>query len=775
MGIHNLKTFIDSHFTGWRRTEVKGHLVIDGDNVKHQLNSQDWSHGGQFHQYERSVRGFYINLRRSGITPVVVLDGIDHTGEKWSTIIKRRKERLRVIHKQMARENRDREVHKNGVYPSLAADVYIQVLVDLHIEFVVVDGEADGVIVEIANFYKCPVLSSDSDFYMYKLTGGFLPMDRLQKDDYPFTGDLYRYEDFCAQFQFQDESVRFIIPALVGNDTISPALHDHTPHYKAFIEEIVGTEGVPDHPLGVVVCYAATFDSLGTFKDEIAHLDCLSRGSKIKIKENCQKSCEIYNCGRTLCIDDIWEVTGLRTSTEDPIPPWIVKNYHRGRFSTFLFSMIVIGRHILGTFIDDTTKNSSTCISLPIRQCIYGMVRQDSTFEEYFRVAGESKISSEHIDPEISVNGCPLPSLGKISTLSHPKRENLFYSILHCEDISFSGIDDQLWLALAAAVFWRRLAQPPPHLVKSILLCFTVCFHHSNGRYKNSEEFRLSPEWMSNLHYFAQWQSCYKDSISLNQILKLPLYIISPALLYNGQLVMHLAEPPNLDRMVSSFRDGDVQLELYQRLVRVVLLEEDAGKDLVTHCRGSSRGPSRSLVASGGGRRRTPRGPPGQSTASSGRGSSAHESQRGPPGQPEVSSGRGRTRNPQYGPRRKPEVSVGRGHTRHDPPSGPPGQPAASGGRGYQRHLQQGPPEQPRHTRSPPRQPTTSGGRGRTRDPQRGPSGQPSASRGRGSSSHDSPRGPQGHSARGRPQGRSHGPPRQPAATGRGWHGPPKC
>ena len=510
MGIHNLKTFVEAHFTGWRRTEVKGHLVIDGDNVKHKLNSQDWSHGGQLREYERRVRGFYINLQRSGITPIVLLDGIDHTGEKWSTILKRRRERLRVLYKGLTKENRERELRGNNVFPSLAADVYIQVLVDLKIEFIVVDGEADGVIVEIANHYNCPVLSNDSDFYMYSLSGGFLPLDRMQ-DSYPVTGDLYRYEDFCAQFHFQDVSVRFIIPALVGNDTISAVLHDRTLDYKSFIEQEVGTEGVPDHPLGVVVCYAASFNSLADFKGKITHLRCLSRGSITKLTNNCCKSCDMYDSHKTCCIDDLRRMTSLHMLNGHSIPLWILENYHQGRFSPFLFSMMVIGRHILGTFVDDVTKDSATLTSLPIRQYIYGIICQDLTFEEHFKVSGEPKLTSEHITPEISVCGRPLPSLDKISKLPLPEREHLFYSVLRCEDCPFSVVENRLWLALAATVFWHRVTQPPPHLVKSLLLCFVVCYQsRSNPRmpckcYKNSEEFRFSPEWIDNLHCFAQW------------------------------------------------------------------------------------------------------------------------------------------------------------------------------------------------------------------------------------------------------------------------------
>lgn len=87
-------------------------------------------------------------------------------------------------------------------------------------------------------------------------------------------------------------------------------------------------------------------------------------------------------------------------------------------------------------------------------------------------------------------------------------------------------------------------------------------------RYRNSEVFHCSPEWKKNLHYFAQWQCCFKDLIRLNQILMSPLPLTSPAFLYDGKLAMHLSEPSNLDRAVASF---GIDTLFYNKLLRAVL------------------------------------------------------------------------------------------------------------------------------------------------------------------------------------------------------------
>lgn len=204
MGIPKLATFIQEHFTGWKNEELKGHLVIDGNNVKVHLNKCDWSHGGQFGKYRKMVLGFYKDLQDKGIVPLVVLDGIDHTGEKWRVINRRSKGRLRKVSKLIESSRAEGGVHEKSIFPTLYSEVYIQALQTLKVEYVVTDGEADDILVKIANYYGCPLLSSDSDFYLHNLKCGFVQLNRMDKSKDPVTADVYHYEIFCEQFQFKD-------------------------------------------------------------------------------------------------------------------------------------------------------------------------------------------------------------------------------------------------------------------------------------------------------------------------------------------------------------------------------------------------------------------------------------------------------------------------------------------------------------------------------------------------------------------------------------------
>ncbi len=565
MGIPKLKSYINQHFHGWHHEEkFKGQLVVDGNMVRHKLRI-DWSHGGQFNEFHEATIGFYNLLLKCGVTPIVVLDGIDYTGDKWDTIMSRKSQCIEQVHEYLSSPFRGCDVRGKGVFPSLGMDVYVQVLDDLGIKVVATDGDADSIAVEIANFYNCPVLSDDSDFFLFRLEGGYIPMDKIKLDQQTnsFSAKIYYYREFCEVF-FRDPNVRLIVPALVGNDFMT-AVIDNTA-YKYFIDDKVKLKDVKCHYLRSVIRYLYLFKSTESFMKKIIHFPCLSDSEKEVLTKNCERSIKLYNSDTTLEPADILKRGDICGKV---LPRWFVERYRAGHISKFLISTIVLEKYLFDTAVDDTAQESPVLVSRRIRRYIYGIIGHDSV-NEIFRV--EQKLTSEIVTALISVAGRSIPLLDEISLLSCDEKSSIFRSILRCNDTELQEVEDRLRMVLAATVFWCKESQPPELLIKSLLFCFSVCSLHpealQNPCYRNSKSFRQGPEWMRNFHYFAQWQCCFKDAIRLNQILKCPFTVTSPAFLYDGRLVMHLTESRNLDEKVDSFH---VDSQLYQKLCRLVL------------------------------------------------------------------------------------------------------------------------------------------------------------------------------------------------------------
>ncbi|CAL8299030.1 unnamed protein product [Gadus morhua 'NCC'] len=67
-----------------------------------------------------------------------------------------------------------------GILPPLTKLVFQQTLNDLKVPLVMCFGEADGQLAALAKEWRCPVLSRDTDFYIFDLPGGLLHLDYFQ-------------------------------------------------------------------------------------------------------------------------------------------------------------------------------------------------------------------------------------------------------------------------------------------------------------------------------------------------------------------------------------------------------------------------------------------------------------------------------------------------------------------------------------------------------------------------------------------------------------------
>lgn len=213
---------------------------------------------------------------------------------------------------------------KDKAFPSLGAEVYVNALNELQIKYVVVDLEADDSIVAIANFYECPVLSNDSDFFLHNIKGGLVRVNKIKFSYYDASieADVYYYQHFCDQFEFRDESVRLIIPVLVGNDLWSG--------FNSFVD----TKG--DRSLLPFIRCASSFAFLESFCwKKGCHID---GDKKIELETKCQRSRDMYDSDDVFEFTDKLDIIKLTTSNGDPLrlPQWVVANYRKGYTSLSL-------------------------------------------------------------------------------------------------------------------------------------------------------------------------------------------------------------------------------------------------------------------------------------------------------------------------------------------------------------------------------------------------------------------------------------------------------
>lgn len=248
MGVKGLATLLDSHREIYRDVRFRQRrLVIDGCNLIYQLYFQsglDQNHGGEYAAFEELIEKFIKALRECLITPYVVMDGgTDQTDKKLETLTQRAKDRARRAHQAMVSGRQE------NILPQMFKLVFKQTLTRLQIPLAQCFGEADQEIAALANEWECPVLSNDSDFYIFDLPAGLLPISHFQWQAVKKSGSQsyipcksYNASSFCTLFNIQRQLLP-IFAALAGNDYVKLQKMESSISWAQFSRESSGTPG----------------------------------------------------------------------------------------------------------------------------------------------------------------------------------------------------------------------------------------------------------------------------------------------------------------------------------------------------------------------------------------------------------------------------------------------------------------------------------------------------------------------------------------------------
>ena len=436
-------------------------------------------------------------------------------------------------------------------------------LYGLDIQFYVADAEADVAIARLANYYHCPVLSLDSDFFVFRLVGGFIHFERFYYYSSVVTADVYHRDQFADQLGLRDRSLFCVIPAIVGNDFMEPCV-------TSFISQMVrsiSTTGSASSHIRAICSHLSHFSSVGDFTGH-------SYGGK-KLEQRCQRALEWYEVPKDLSVEELVSSTDLSHHNGTKFPKWLTRLFHLGRLPSSPMDAAISSQAIFRVVAENFKKENSVLAGLPIRQHMYALLEVDTVVEILrcgLTMEGV-KVMKQELNGEF--RGVTLVS---VEFFSHQERQSLFYEILKCHkltiNLKLTGRYQDWRFVAATTNFWARTTHPPEHLVRALLLCFMLCSFLPEARFKLLHshswkvplEFRQSQEWLDTLHWFSQWQAIYHTAFTLNALLNEPMWVFSPAFLYDGQLAMHLASTTDTSQW-----QYEVDMDLFNRLEEIVV------------------------------------------------------------------------------------------------------------------------------------------------------------------------------------------------------------
>ena len=509
MGIPKLTKFVKDHYQ-WKSVHVQrgSKIVIDGYCLCYTLYYQHhkWQLGGDYCEFYKTVSKYFQCLNKLGIVPYIVVDGIDYDNRKVSTTRRRLEQKLEVMAGRK---------YGIAVLPLFAKSVFVDALRDFGLKFYVANGEADQGVVSLANELGCPVLGKDSDYFIFNIEGGYIPISDESGSVVDLGGEVkcFHYFDFDIQFSLCNSDLRLYLPVFLGNDF--RGCHSSS---RLGIDSSMPIDEM--------------LSRIGDIKESDYDVQTLEVGQFYRSQSRSSKF---------LC-------------TENPaIPRWVLNLYKQGKFMHSL--MYVLSGPIpkswqYSVVVEDISKPSAWEITMPMMRYIVGLLLCDQPYQFNLQVTKRHQWSL-HDDVILwssKYDSAVVRTLADIPKLPESDRRDILLSIANCKKAKKmlnSDIPDDLKLVLVASRRWLKDIKDdhePETLrgfVNSLVCCILSCYAPPVGASYPAGERELDI-----VHAFAQWQCVLHHVIALNQVLCLPYQYTSVAKLFSASRLHHYIQNP---------------------------------------------------------------------------------------------------------------------------------------------------------------------------------------------------------------------------------------
>ncbi|KAL3063506.1 hypothetical protein OYC64_003136 [Pagothenia borchgrevinki] len=538
MGVQGLTTLLKKHQRIYRDRRLShSWLLIDGSNLYHWLyfnSGLDQNHGGEYAAFAALIERFVKVLRDCQITPYIVLDGGLDISEKKNETVKKR---------AMGHIKRANQAAQGGqrkdILPMLVKLVLRQTLRRLDVQVAQCYGETDLEIAALAREWQCPVLSGDSDFYIYDLPVGLLPLSDFQWEAVERRGSnsyipckSYYTSSFCIYFKIQ----RLLLPAfaaLAGNDCVKPHRLQAGVSWNQFAPAGGRNTG---HMEGLLRWLKNFQKPQEAFEAALGLMGELSADKKAEVMKGLNLGMEEYQLPPSALKKFFTHGIAPPFSTEVAgVPDWFRLPLIQARLPPVILDVLLLQRMRFTVFVDLDAAPSAHLTARPLRQVMYGLL------------LGEGREVMERDREGLQLRLIPVKTASTASSLQlslqtldkadASLRLKVLLEALGVPEAYLAPVPPPLRLPVCVTCFWLQRAQPPAdeEVLKALLLGLS-----SGDAFRGALPPPRQKLDMQVSHSLNQWQSCLKSSLQLNQLLGLPLPEPPLSRLFEGTLVHQL-------------------------------------------------------------------------------------------------------------------------------------------------------------------------------------------------------------------------------------------
>ncbi|XP_022808282.1 protein asteroid homolog 1-like [Stylophora pistillata] len=590
MGIPGLTSYINSLGTLWTEINLQNtELVIDGPCLCHYLydsNGLDCRCGGQYQEYYDVVVSFFDALISYGVEPYVVFDGA-YDDKKLETREKRAKDKVKTSN-ALSQSADDRLF----LLPPLAKDVFVDALRNRGVKFAFSDREADREIASLANAWNCPVLSNDSDFFIFDIKAGYIPITFFNWNSSCLTVRIFYRRKLAMHFQIRAELIP-LFASLAGNDYVSCNL------LSAFHRALNPIQ-TSNHSREK----GAKFESLANMLSkppDSSEEEALERALKLvkpaengeHLRQAVELSLQEYTLRKSNLLgyfQDNSVSSSLKTQSKGEINDWVLRQFRNGKFSVNCIRCLTSRKVFLEIPVENCTEKSANCCSLWLRQFMYGILNDAETKADEGNIEVIHEWDREGLSVKKSAvepyQESVVPSLSCIPSLVLGEPVHFLLFALYSDITDVRSLREEFILIAASLRYLINNAQPPLKVnhLKALLCC---CVNLEEGKFCNREERTARPEqssWPFDIRAaqsFAQWQCVLRDAIHLNFTLLEPVPVPSIHKTFNGKMAQQLLERLQQGQLPQQFLRHFGLFRLFHRLYLAVtsgLLEKMASE-----------------------------------------------------------------------------------------------------------------------------------------------------------------------------------------------------
>ncbi|CAL8249825.1 unnamed protein product [Boreogadus saida] len=572
MGIQGLLSLLEDYSQTYQDIHFKdSKLLVDGTNLAlclYYRSNLDQNRGGEYLAYQVQVQALFTTLGDCGIKPYVVMDG----GTGASDIrINIREDRQRGL--LQSAQDAALKGSRAGIVPPFTTTVFEQTLNDMKVPLVRCFGEADGQLAALAREWSCPVLSIDTDFYIYDLPEGVLPLKHFQWDSWktrPNSSYIpckrYTTASFCTFFNI-DPRLLPVFASLAKNNDVN-------------LREINWVQFLPADRPGQSISAArleGLLSWLGARTDQTAE-DTLTAAMDLIPRVSQHAQTEVQTEVQTAMLEYRLPSSSLRgffsegTAPSLPAemlswaPEWVRASLARGDLGADVF---VHRRKILRIQVEHSALQSCNLTSQPLRQVWYGLLLGQRGGEVEERDRDGLELVSVKVRPLVQGAAQRL----RLDSLPQADPAVRLQVCLETLGVEEETLEAHLRLPVAVTRYWLRRASPEPTLLKALLMVMVQGeLNRQTGgttRWQGYTNHISQPPGFVVAHSLNQWQACLRDASQLNLLLCKPLPEPHFAWLYQGRLV-HRRQKQLQEREPEDIVEDDQFRRLYRRLLGAV-------------------------------------------------------------------------------------------------------------------------------------------------------------------------------------------------------------